>query len=137
MQDLAVSNGLTSPPCPVPCVGTAPPVLSAECFFSVTPAEPWERSVRAGTSPKLSRGSRSSRARPFKQRSVRAQRQHDRHRRHNVRTAATHGSRKTGYPSLTAVVRRAFLDTCHLLAVSLSDLEPPTHQLSFRLRCTV
>ncbi|XP_071378264.1 ryanodine receptor 3-like, partial [Centroberyx affinis] len=101
VQDLAVSTGLALPLPPVPCVGTPLPVLSAECFFSSAPVEPWER-VRVGTSPKAPRGPRSSRAKPFKLRSVRGQRLHDQLRRHRARSGA-HSSRKAGYAFLPAV----------------------------------
>uniref|UniRef100_A0A672FJE4 Ryanodine receptor 3 n=1 Tax=Salarias fasciatus TaxID=181472 RepID=A0A672FJE4_SALFA len=49
VQDLAVSTGLASPSPHAPCVGAPLPVLSAECFFSSVPVEPWER-ARLGTS---------------------------------------------------------------------------------------
>lgn len=107
VQDLAVSTGLALPLPLVPCVGTSLPGLSAECFFSSAPVEPWER-TRVGTSPKAPRGPRSRRAKPFKQRSVRGQRLHDQLRRHRASSGA-HSSRKAGYAFLTAVVRRAFL----------------------------
>uniref|UniRef100_A0A8C9X3E5 Ryanodine receptor 3 n=1 Tax=Sander lucioperca TaxID=283035 RepID=A0A8C9X3E5_SANLU len=69
VQDLAVSTGLALPLPRVPCVGTPLPVLSAECFFSSAPVEPWEH-ARVGTSPKAPRGGpRSRRAKSFKQRS--------------------------------------------------------------------
>uniref|UniRef100_A0A8C4H2A4 Ryanodine receptor 3 n=1 Tax=Dicentrarchus labrax TaxID=13489 RepID=A0A8C4H2A4_DICLA len=42
VQDLAVSTGLALPLPHVPCVGTPQPVLSAECFFSSAPVEPWD-----------------------------------------------------------------------------------------------
>lgn len=129
VQDLAVSTGLALPSPHVPCVGTPLPVLSAECFFSSAPVEPWER-ARVGTSPKAPRVPRSRRAKPFKQRSVRGQRLHDQLRRHRA-SSGTHSSRKAGYAFLTAVVRRAFHYNRRLsLAVWLSDLDP-THQLSF------
>lgn len=108
VQDLAVSTGLALPSPPVPCVGTPLPVLSAECFLSSVPVEPWER-ARAGTSPKAPRGPRSRRAKPFKQRSVRGQRLHDQLRRHRAHSSGALSSRKAGYAFLTAVVRRASL----------------------------
>lgn len=113
VQDLAVSTGLTLPSPRVPCVGTPLPVLSAECFFSAVPVEPWER-ARVGTSPKASRGPRPRRAKPFKQRSVRGQRLHDQLRRHRASSGAR-SSRKAGFAVLTAVVRRAFRYSRRLL----------------------
>ncbi|KAF7664024.1 hypothetical protein LDENG_00191980 [Lucifuga dentata] len=100
VQDLAVSTGLALPSSLVPCVGTPLPVLSAECFFSSAPVEPWER-ARLGT--KAPRGSRSRRAKPFKQRSVRGQRLHDQLRRHRARASSSAlSSRKAGYGYLKA-----------------------------------
>lgn len=131
VQDLAVSTGLALPLPHVPCVGTPLPVLSAECFFSTAPVEPWER-IRVGTSPKAPRGGpRSKQAKPFKQRSVRGQRLHEQLRKHRASAGAL-VSRRAGFAFLTAAVRRAFEKES--LAVWLPDLDP-THQLSFR--CTL
>lgn len=105
VQDLAVSTGLALPLPLVPCVGAPLPVLSAECFLSSAPVEPWEH-TRVGTSPKAPGGPRHRHVKPFKQRSVRGQRLHDQLRRHRASSGA-HSSRKAGYAFLTAVVRRA------------------------------
>lgn len=132
VQDLAVSTGLALPLPHVPCVGTPLPVLSAECFFSAAPVEPWDR-ARVGTSPKAPRGGpRSRRAKPFKQRSVRGQRLHDQLRRHGVSSGAR-VSRKAGFAFLTAVVRRAFEQES--LAVWLSDLDPTPSVVFFAVLC--
>lgn len=137
VQDLAVSTGLTLPVPRVPCVGTSLPVLSAECFFSSAPIDPWER-ARVGTSFRALGGPRSRRAKPLRQRSVRGQRLHDQLRRHRARASSSaHSSRKARYVFLTAVVRRAFhYNRRLLLAVWLSDLLQPISCL-FAVFCDV
>lgn len=125
VQDLAVSTGLALPARRVPCVGAPLPVLSAECFFSSAPVEPWER-VRAGASLRAPRGPRCRHAKPLGQRSVRSQRLHDQLRRHRASSSA-HSFRKAGYGVLM-VVRRDFTTSRSVC----SCLRPGTHQLSFR-----
>lgn len=107
VQDLAVSTGLVLPLSCVPCIGTPLPVLSAECFFSPVPVEPWER-VRVGAPAKAPRGPRYRRSKSFTQRSVRGQRLHDHLRRHRARSSAL-SCRKGGFAFVTAGVRRALL----------------------------
>ncbi|XP_034436295.1 ryanodine receptor 3 isoform X5 [Hippoglossus hippoglossus] len=132
VQDLAVSTGLALPsprvpcvPC-VPCVGTPLPVLSAECFFSSAPVEPWDH-ARVGTSPKAPRGPRSRRAKPFKQRSVRGQRLHDQLKRHRASSGA-HSSRKAGFAFLTAV--KTPMKIVEEEEEEVAEVQPdPLHQL--------
>ncbi|XP_074541837.1 ryanodine receptor 3 isoform X4 [Halichoeres trimaculatus] len=126
VQDLAVSTGLALPLPHVPCVGTPLPVLSAECFFSSAPVEPWER-ARVGTSPKVPRGPRSRRSKPFKQRSVRGQRLHDQLRRHRASSGA-HSSRKAGFAFLTAV--KTPMKIVEEEEEEVAEIQPdPLHQL--------
>ncbi|KAK5903284.1 hypothetical protein CgunFtcFv8_007077 [Champsocephalus gunnari] len=127
VQDLAVSTGLALPLPHVPCVGPPLPVLSAECFFSSAPIEPWER-ARVGTSPKAPRGGpRSRRAKASKLRSVRGQRLHDQLRRHRASSGA-HSCRKAGFAFLTAV--KTPMKIVEEEEEEVAEVQPdPLHQL--------
>ncbi|KAK1889355.1 Ryanodine receptor 3, partial [Dissostichus eleginoides] len=127
VQDLAVSTGLALPLPHVPCVGPPLPVLSAECFFSSAPVEPWER-ARVGTSPKAPRGGpRSRRAKASKLRSVRGQRLHDQLRRHRASSGA-HSCRKAGFAFLTAV--KTPMKIVEEEEEEVAEVQPdPLHQL--------
>ncbi|KAK5879821.1 hypothetical protein CesoFtcFv8_022902 [Champsocephalus esox] len=127
VQDLAVSTGLALPLPHVPCVGPPLPVLSAECFFSSAPVEPWER-ARVGTSPKAPRGGpRSRRAKASKLRSVKGQRLHDQLRRHRASSGA-HSCRKAGFAFLTAV--KTPMKIVEEEEEEVAEVQPdPLHQL--------